>query len=44
MATNTRQILIRVTEDEYNRMIQQKKDLGLSTYSDLIRLYINTTV
>ena len=44
MATNTRRILIRVTEDEYNRMLQQMNDLGLSTYSDLIRLYINTTV
>ena len=44
MANNTRRIQIRVTDKEYAELIRQKEFMNLSSYSDLIRMYINNNV
>ncbi len=44
MANNTRRIQIRVTDEEYSELIRQKEFMKLTSYSDLIRMYINNNV
>jgi len=44
MAINTRRIQVRVTDEEYDELIRQKEFMNQSTYSDLIRMYINNAV
>ena len=44
MAENSRRIQVRVTDEEYEEMLRQKKRMHLGTYSDLIRMYINNAV
>ena len=44
MTRNDKQIHLRVTETEYNELLRQTDFLGLKTYSDLIRMYINNAV
>ena len=44
MARNNKGIFIRVTEEEYQELLRQKEFMHLSSYSDLIRMYINNNV
>jgi len=40
----SKQIHIRITENEYNELMKQTEFLGFSSYSNLIRAYIHTGV
>lgn len=42
--TRKKSLYIEVTEEEYKEVMKQKKFLNLSSYSDLIRMYIHTGV
>ena len=44
MASNKRRIVVNLTKEEYEEMMCQKKFMRLTTYSDLIRMYINNAV
>ena len=44
MSKQTKQIHLRLTEDEYNKLMEQKEFLEMPTYAKLLRMYIHTGI